>query len=351
MERVASANPKKPVVFLEDLKQSRIDPITDLAKKQDLMKLYRAAMDRADELAGDIARLARVPDMPPKGTPSKEIQALLAALAADLQNLMDAAGRGIATGTISDPIPIIWYKRRDHYPQSIRLNLPKKGLTEVAMDGKTTIRIPDKVARVSVGTFSVHNVGDKKGDFYERPVDVGDAPGAEEREIIEQEEYERQMRERAERRDKGLPGKRDDYHRIVNYTGDEMRIGVASKFMPEELMERSRKKPLMRTEEEADTQAARETKAANHFKRILRFFGYKWDSPPMDPDHVLDLGFGGLDDILAENFWPAPREVNQQQFTQVYKQVVLYWDDTANEVRRSTPGRLKGKYFEIVELQ
>lgn len=337
--RVASANPKDPVKFLEDFKTTRIDPLREGLKKQELMSLYGAAMGYAGELPEHVAQLARVPDVPAKKTPSKEVQALLEALAYDLQRLMEAAGRGIATGARNDPIPIVWFKRREHYPRAILLDVPEEGKTPVTMTGDTEIVIPDiSQARVSVGSWT------------EDEIDVGRAPGWEARQAFEEKDRRRMVRERTRRRDRGIPARRDDLHRIVNYAGTSIRIGVAAENMPEALMASSKSDPLMRTEQKADTQDARETKGAEFFKKILKVFGYEWENPPMDPDHVRDLGFGGSDDIEKGNFWPAPREVNQQNFNEVYKQVVVYRDENG-EVQRSTPGRLKGKYFEIVELQ
>jgi hypothetical protein len=161
------------------------------------------------------------------------------------------------------------------------------------------------------------------------------------------------MKERAERRKQKKPPKRDEAHRMINLGGLSIKIGVDDKWMPDVL--RAEEKVVQRPvgsdpRKDYDPQAMRQTKAAPMFKDILEAYGYDWESPPQDPDHVHDLGFGGVDDLEAANLWPAPRETNQQAFTRVYSQTVLYLDDDG-QIKRSTPAQLPGRWFKIVELQ
>jgi hypothetical protein len=126
-------------------------------------------------------------------------------------------------------------------------------------------------------------------------------------------------------------------------SGGEVRIGVDSEYQPEAM--RDRRKPLRRTEEDAETQDARVTAAVRDFRTLLTYFQFDWADTA--GDHVHDLALGGYDG--KENLWPLDSATNLAS-NAVYRQEVIHRDPSTTEVRTDTVGELRGKWFVIVRI-
>jgi hypothetical protein len=110
-----------------------------------------------------------------------------------------------------------------------------------------------------------------------------------------------------------------------------IKIGVNSDFIPK------RKKRLKRG-------GTRKDSTKNRFRNTLLKSNYNVSMGGYDMDHVLDLGFGGQDEV--PNLWPLESGMNRTFGTKVYDQVVSY-KDTDGKIKLDKPKNLRGKWFII----